>query len=175
MQTQPDEAKKYVEWVERTAFEALKARLATGDMLLAQANTLLSIILVGIGGAMAYGIKVFDAGAALPVVWGSAAAAVWLAAAGAVLVVKCITTRETQALYNEPGNLLLALNDDGTLKYPADRLKRHELDNVQGRIEKTKRRNASVAAWLDRCRIITVATPAPFIVATVIAGLIQRA
>lgn len=156
----------YAQWAENAAMEHLKGRLQTGDVLLAQANTLLSLLLVAIGGALAYAARLFEPqGVASPMAWGMAAVVAWLVVVATNLVVQCIVTRPTTTLYNEPRNIYrpeLGLSEDA--------IRGFELDNVQARIDRTKRRNAAVAYWLDRCRYAAIATPFVFVMAAWIAS-----
>lgn len=154
--------KDYLDWVEKAAIENLRGRLATGDVLLAQSNTLLSLLLVGIGGSLAYLVKLLDGAAASPLIVGMAAVAVWLFFVAAMLAFHCLFTRETQLLYNEPRHLS---NDRlKVLNFKLEDLRGFELENIQGRIEATKTRNQCVAMWLDRCRAGAIATPLIFTV-----------
>ena len=145
---------EYLEWVEKAAIENLRGRLATGELLLTQSNQLLSLLMVGIAGSLAYGAKIFgkDPG---PLEWGAAATSAWLSACAIVLTFKCIATRATQVLYNEPRNLLVP-----GISLPAARF--WEAQHIQSRIELTKTRNAGVAQWLDRCRYAVALTPVAF-------------
>lgn len=145
---------EHLEWAEKSAIENLRGRLATGDMLLTQANQLLALLLAGMAGALAYGAKVFQQGAG-PLEWGAATIAAWLAAAAITLTHKCIATRVTQMLFNEPKNLLQP-------GYALPQMRAFELENLQARIEATKARNSNVAWWLDRCRYAAALTPAVF-------------
>ncbi len=154
-----------LDWIEKAAIENLRGRLATGDVLLAQVNTLLSLLLVGIGGSLAYAVKLADNTSASPFVAGMVLVVAWLTIVAAVLVWRCLFTRETQLLYNEPRNLY---QPDLGITFEALRI--FELDNIQARIERTKKRNAMVATWLDRCRAAAVATPAPFILGACVAA-----
>ncbi|PIF38016.1 hypothetical protein CLV01_3199 [Delftia sp. 60] len=155
--------KDYLDWVEKAAIENLRGRLATGDVLLAQSNTLLSLLLVGIGGSLAYVVKLLEGSAASPLVVGMSSVSVWLFLVAAVLAFNCLFTRETQVLYNEPKSLR---NDTlKSLNLSFEDLRGFELENIQERIEKTELRNRCVAMWLDRCRGAAVATPVVFTVA----------
>ena len=155
----------YAQWAEHAAMEHLKGRLQTGDVLLAQANTLLSLLLVAIGGALAYAAALFEPeGAASPMAWGMAAVVAWLVVVAVNLVVNCIVTRPTTTLYNEPRNIYRP-----DLGLSEDQIRGFELDNVQIRIDRTKARNAVVAYWLDRCRYAAIATPFVFVVSAWIA------
>lgn len=154
----------YAEWAERNGRENLRGRLASGDFLLQQANTLLSLLFVAIAGLMAYGVRIFNPGAG-PVDWGCAVAAAWLCGVAIVLSACCIATRPTQVLFNEPGNIYkpdLGLTQTQVLEF--------EMENLQGQINLTKLRNSTVAAWLDRCRYASIAAPLVFAVAGFLAG-----
>lgn len=154
----------YVEWAEKIGTENLKGRLAAGDFLLSQANTLLSFLLGGIGGAMIYGARIFNAAPA-PIEWGAATVAIWLAAVAVILAAQCIITRSTPALYNEPMNVYKP-----ELKLSEMAIRQFELENVQARINDAKARNSRIAAWLDRCRYAALATPLVFAAAAFVAG-----
>lgn len=146
--------------------ENLRERLATGDVLLQQANGLLNLLLTGIGGALALGRTVFDDGQAPAHVWGAAAVALyWMLVAG-VLLGRCIMTRDTQMLHNEPDGLYRP-----ELGWDILKLRRAELRLLQARIDRTKQRNGPVAWWLDTCRGAAVAAPLVFaIVALAVAA-----
>ena len=60
-------------------------------------------------------------------------------------------------LYNEPGNIYKP-----KLGLTHEQILRHELKNIQERIDLTKTRNGLVAKWLNRCRYAAIATPAIF-------------
>lgn len=153
------------EWAEKAGIENLRGRLATGDVLLAQANTLLSLLLVGIGGGLAYAVKLAESVAGAPFAWGMGAATAWLCLVASVLTVKCIVTRSTPALYNEPQNLC----PPGTSMTLAE-VRGHELENISNRIKAAVLRNAAVATWLDLCRYGAISTPVIFALAAVVAA-----
>ncbi|MEH3087705.1 MAG: hypothetical protein PGN26_14490 [Xylophilus ampelinus] len=148
------------EWAEKAGIENLKGRLATGDFLLTQANTLLSILLVGIGGGLAYAVRLAEGASASVYSWGMAGATVWLCVVAAVLTAKCIVTRDTPVLYNEPKNLFNPEHEHTLME-----MRGFELKNIQARIKDVGTRNADVAKWLDRCRYAAIATPLAFIAA----------
>lgn len=155
----------YEEWAEKTSLENLKHRIATGDVMLAQANGLLSVLLIGMGGAISYGIKVFEPGPVAPSVWGAVAVAVWLMWIGIVLVFECIATRNTDVPGNEPDNIYQPEeNPEGK------GARKFELGSMQRRINSTKARNSAVAWWLDGCRYAALATPLVFLICTLVAA-----
>lgn len=85
------------ESAEHADIENLCGKLATGDFLLGQANTLLSLLPVGIGGGLAYAVKLAEGTPAAAFVWGMAVSTLWLCFVALVLVTKCIVTRRTSA------------------------------------------------------------------------------
>lgn len=155
----------YEEWAHAQAHENLKHRLASGDVLLAQANVLATVLLVGVGGAMGYATRLAERGPAVPEVWGALAAAAWLMWVAAVLVYLCVATRNTDVVGNEPSNLYFPDISPTELEVRA-----FELASVQRRITTTKSRNSDVAWWLDRCRYAALVTPVIFLLAVWVAG-----
>jgi hypothetical protein len=153
----------YAQWAETAGIENLKHRLATGDVLLSQANTLLSILLVGIGGALGLAIKVAD-GDVSPLVVAAGAAALWMAWVSAVLVHQCIATRETEVVGSAPLNVYKP-----DLGLTEERVHFHFMEQVQSRIAYTITRNSDVAYWLDRCRYAAIGTPVIFGIAAWVA------
>lgn len=156
----------YAQWAESAAVENLKGRLQTGDVLLAQANTLLSLLLVAMGGALAYAVKLFEPqSAASPMAWGMAAVVAWLVVVAVNLMLHCIVTRPTPTLYNEPRNIY-----QPTLNLSEADIRGFEMQNMQLRIDRVRERNAQVAFWLDCCRYAAIATPPVFAVAAWLAS-----
>jgi hypothetical protein len=149
---------KYEEWAEKAGVENLRARIATGDFLLTQANTLLTVLLVGIGASMASAVRIFEPGTVTATMAGSAACGLWLLWIAVLLAVRCIMTRETQMAFNEPQNIFKP-----ELRLDPEIIVRHEIKNIQRRIDLAKQRNSVVAWWLDACRYATLATPVIFI------------
>lgn len=155
----------YAEWAEKAGVENLNHRLGTGDLMLAQANTLLSILLVGIGGGLGYAAKLMESGKTSQTFWGIAAATAWMAWVGAVLVHQCIATRETEVPGSAPLNVYKPEQ-----KLTEDQVRRYFMEQLQERIAFTSKRNKTVALWLDSCRYATVATPLLFMLAAWVAG-----
>lgn len=157
-----------IEWSEQAGLENLKSRLAALDHLGMQANSLLQLLLLGMGGALAYGVKVFEPGKVTPLVAGAFAVSLWLAWVGAILIIKCIMTQEQPVAHNSPRNLY---RPDLLAQYSPEEWRKFELDNQQKRIDAAKRLNIQMAWWLDRCRLAAVATPLVFIAATGVPNL----
>lgn len=155
----------YAQWAERRADENLLHRLATGDVLSSQANTLLSMLLAGIGGALAYAMRLADPGPVSPAVWGAAVVAGWLMVVSAVLIYRCIATRTTQVPYNEPRNVYKP-----DLQLSEDEIRTFEMEGIQARIDITKARNSVVSFWLDKCRYAAASTPLFFSLTILLVG-----
>lgn len=147
-----------LEWAERAAIENLKERLANLDQLRAQASSLLQLILVGIGGALTFAVKVFDPGAIGPLVAGALAVVLWLCWVAAMLVWKCLSTSRVPVVFNHPKNLY---NDEAKVA-KVDEWRERELHTLGRRIDGVKPIVESVGAWLDRCRYAAIATPLIF-------------
>lgn len=154
----------YAQWAEAASHENLKHRLATGDVLLAQANSLLTLLMVGIGGALAHALKLLEPGNAVPTAYGAMVCCLYLVVVALVVMLECIATRNTDVLGNEPENLYLPAEG-----YTELHLRNFNMESMQRRINSTKLRNRAVAWWLDRCRYAALATPFIFIVATLVA------
>lgn len=154
----------YAEWAEKAGAENLKHRLGTGDVLLAQANTLVSILLVGIGAAMGVAVKLAE-GASGALVWGAAASTLWMALVASVLVYQCVATRETEV----PGSAPLNVYKPEKSLSEMD-VRRYFMEQIQDRIAFTCKRNSEVAYWLDRCRYAAIATPVVFMLAALVYG-----
>lgn len=151
----------YVEWAEKAAIGNLRERLVVAEALRQEANTLLTLLLAGIGGTLAYAFKAFEGGQVTPAACGAVVVALWFALISSMLMVKCVVTRPLPSLYNEPANIYKP-----DLGLSADQIRAFELQNIQSRIEQTKFRNATVAAWLDRGRLAAILTPVVFVAAS---------
>ena len=155
----------YAEWAEKAGAENLKHRLATGDVMLAQANTLLSILLAGIGGGLTFAMKIAGPMPVGRMEWGAAAATAWMAWVAAILVYRCIATRSTEVPGNAPLNVYKP-----SMNLTEVEIRNFNMELVQAQISFTGTRNAAVAYWLDRCRYASIATPAIFAVAAYMAA-----
>lgn len=150
----------YAEWAEKAGAEHLKHRLVTGDTMLAQANTLLSLLLIGIGGGLSYAMKIAGDVPVGRMEWGAAAATTWLVWVAAVLVHQCIATRGTSVPGNSPLNIYKP-----DLNLSEEEVRAFNMEIVRDQIAFTQVRNASVAHWLDSCRYAALATPIVFTIA----------
>jgi hypothetical protein len=82
-----------------------------------------------------------------------------------VLLLGALRSRPLQMLYQEP-MALHALQG----KMACEQVRVIELENIQGRIVLTGRRNAAVSAWIDRVRLGAAVTPAMFGLAAALAA-----
>lgn len=138
----------------RAGYENLGERIATAKDLLAQMNVTIALLMAGIGGALAYGVRVFEP-APGAVAIGAAAVCVYLAVLVAAVVARGLNTREAPMLYNSPKNLLMP--GQTWMQVQAG-----ELANLQERIEQQAALNRERALTLDVARYCAVASPLVF-------------
>lgn len=155
-----------LDWAEKAAVENLKERLANLDQLRTQASSLLQLILVGIGGALTFAVKVFDPGPVGPLVAGALATVLWLCWVAAMLVWKCLATSRVPVVFNHPRNLY----NDEAKRAGLDDWRERELQTLGNRIDGVKPIVESVGAWLDRCRYAAISTPLIFTLGAWVAG-----
>lgn len=144
-----------LDWAEKSGLENLNFRLQNAETLAKEAASTLTILLAGIGGALAFAVKGFEEAPPTPLAIGTAGLAIWLMITGCLLVVFCMLTTSLPALTNEPKNLYQK-------GFELNALREVELRNIQERITQTAARNHRVAAWLDRCRLLALASPLVF-------------
>lgn len=155
-----------LDWAEKAAVENLKERLANLDQLRGQASSLLQLILVGIGGALTFAVKVFDPGPVGPLVAGALASVLWLCWVAALLVWRCLSTSRVPVVFNHPRNLY----NDEAKQAGLDDWRERELQTLGNRIDGVKPIVESVGAWLDKCRYAAIATPLVFTLGAWVAG-----
>lgn len=141
-----------LEWVEKQALENLRFHIQTAEQLAKDANATLTLLLAGVGGLVAYLVKLLE----------SKADVIWLAAVGgfvmtlsvlaAALIFYCLKTVPIDAPTNEPRNIF---QPDFTL----EAIREVELGNIQLRIDQVIKRNIRVATWLDHIRLLAVCSP----------------
>mgnify|MGYP001599681261 CR=1 FL=1 len=159
--------REVLDYAEKAGTENLKFRLQNAETLAKEANSILTILLAGIGGAMALAAKGFEQATPLPsaITIAAAGLAVWLMAVAAILVVFCMLSMDLPAPTNEPLNLFQP-------DFEIDKIRIVELRNLDQRIKQATARNHRVAAWLDRVRLLAISSPAVFLlIALVWAGL----
>lgn len=142
------------EWIEKAAVENLKQRVEGADVLAKESSTTLTILLAGIGGSLAYAVKLFDGDSSRSVI---AAVVVcgWLTVCAMVLVFTCLRISKIYLVYNEPGNLLCRQERGASF----DQWRRGELKGMQERIRYNTLRNEKVAARLNLIRIMAALSP----------------
>jgi hypothetical protein len=145
-----------LDWAEKAGLENLKFRLQTCDTLAKDAGTTLTVLLAGLGATLAYAMKGAEESTSSALTVGAGAMAGWLMFVASVLICKCITTTPIWPPTNEPRNLYQKT-------YAWDDLREVELENLQKRIDQTAERNLHIAMWLDRVRLMAVASPLIFL------------
>jgi hypothetical protein len=159
--------KELLDWTEKAAQENLKFHLQNADNLAKEANTTLTVLLAALGAALAYTLKVFDAGTATAATAGAAGLTLYLTALCGLLVFKCMKIAPIPAPTNEPRNLYQK-------DFALDALREVELNNTQERIDQAVARNDGTTAWLNKVRVLAVLSPFIFAVVfacTALAGL----
>ncbi|MBA1367163.1 hypothetical protein [Burkholderia gladioli] len=143
---------KMLDWVEARAVQNLEFHIQCAEHIKKEANTTLTVILAGVGGASAYTVKLFDTHAAS---WLMVAALTFnfcllLLAAG--LILRCLKVDNISAPSNEPKHLYLP-------KYSLQLVREVELDNMQARIEEIQQRNGMAADRLEQIRLYALLVP----------------
>ncbi len=147
-----------IDWVEKQALENIRFRLQNSENLAKEASTTLTLLLAGIGGALAYAVKGFEADPISNLTAGAVALAAWFMIVAMLLVFHCLMTKSLPVPTNEPSNLYNKQMD-------FLQLREAELRNLQERISQITDRNHRYAAWLDRVRLIAIASPLVFAIA----------
>ena len=150
---------------EKAGIENLKARIGSAEVLAKEAGNTITIVLAGMGGSLAYAVKLFEPGFVASSVWGAAAVCAWLALISGSLVTRCLLVGEIMPVYNEPKNLY-----QPALRLTVIEVREYELENIQARITQTIALNWYIAKWLNRLRQAAAATPLIFSIAVVLAA-----
>ena len=159
--------REVLDYAEKAGLENLKFRLQNSETLAKEASTTLTILLAGIGGAMALAMKGFEQHLPIPsaVTIGVTGLSIWLMFVAGLLVVFCMLSMDLPVPTNEPLNLYQP-------DFDLDALRAVELRNLDQRIKQTTARNHRVAVWLDRVRLLAIASPMVFsIISLVWVGL----
>ena len=146
------------EWAEKAGHENLRFRIESAGLLAAQAATTLTVVLAGLGGAMAYAVRVAEPHPGSVAV-GAAVLCVHLAGVASLLVWKCMSVRAVPTPYNQPSYLLVP----GTL----EQLRVGELANLEMRIRDVVALSMNRAVWLNRSRALAISSPLVFVAGAV--------
>lgn len=152
-------------WINEQAKAGAAFQIACADALERQGSALLTLLLAGGGGALAYAVNLSEKKAALWQQVGMTGAALWLFALAAVLLIRGLWSRELYGPANDPANLMSAY--DMAL---AEAVK-YELENRQTCIERNRRRNDAVGFWLNICRCGAALTPLVFALSAWVAAV----
>lgn len=149
-----------LDWIEKAGIENMKVHHTCADTLAKEAATTLALLLVGMGGGMAYAAKAIDAHSWNWFAVGAAAFTIWLLALSWYLVTKCLMVEPIPQIYNEPKNL----NDPPE---DFDHMRECELLSLQKRIDDSAARNGRLASRLNLARRLAIASPAIFFIFSV--------
>ncbi len=142
-----------LDWVEKQGLENIRGHLQTMEHLTKEAHATLVLVLAGVGGSVAFVIKLMEAKTiAWPLLWAAASFGGCLIVASIMLVVTCLKVGAYPSPTNEPMRLFQP-------DYTLDQLRRVELKNLQERINQAAARNGEVATWLNRARFVAITSP----------------
>lgn len=143
---------EFAEWVEERALENLRFHIQSAEMISKEANTTLTVFLAGFGGASAYTVKLADAHASTWLLSATIAFGICLLVLSGLLILFCLKIEVIPAPTNEPRNL-------NQPSFSLQSMREDELENLQGRIDETAKRNERVAERLNRIRLCALLTP----------------
>ena len=149
-------------WAETEGYANLEDHIAIAGVISAQAATTLTLLLAGLGGALAFAVKVVEP-AASPVAWGAAALCAHLTVLAAVLVARNMHLADAPMLHNQPDSLL-------QLGASLEQLRMGELVNLEERIRDQRAMNDRCARSLNLVRRAVIAGPLAFAIAALVAA-----
>lgn len=139
-----------LDWLENTAIANLRSKHENADLIMREANTTLTIILSAIGVTTAYFANQWsvDKGIAIVALFVS----FYLIVCALCLVRKCLHLEDFPALYNEYKNL-----NQPSIEF--EKLRHHELANIQKRCEDADAIILDRSIWLNRIRVSVALSP----------------
>lgn len=162
LQSASDAKDKLLDWVTEQASENLQFHIQCAEHIKKEANTTLTVLLAGVGGASAYTVKLFDAHAAHWLMAAALTLGLSLLLLAAALILRCLKVDNIQAPTNEPKHLYLP-------EYSLQLLREVELENMQVRITDVRLRNEAVADRLERIRLYALLVP---VISAAVAGTV---
>lgn len=154
-----------LKWAEQSSAENMKFRLQTAEQLSKDANTALTLLLAGVGGALAFVAKALENTSHQPstILAGAGSLSIWFMVLAVLTLHFCIQTRPLPAPTNEPQNL-------NQPDFDLEALRQVEIKNLQERINDVVDRNSEVATRLDQIRYASAASPLVFITAVLVSA-----
>ena len=152
-----------IDWVEEQALENLRFHIQSAELIAKEANTTLTLLLAGVGGASAYVVKLLEPGHPVWLLAAAIAFGITLLCLSGWLIHGCMKIEIIHAPTNEPRNIFQP-------EFTLISIKKVEFGNLQVRIDQTAARNARVADRLNRIRLCALLTP---LIAAVV-GLASR-
>jgi hypothetical protein len=146
--------RELIDYVEQEAKIALAFTIECSDHMSRQAGTLLAILLGGAGGSLGLVITLLNSDAVRWLAIGTAVTSIYLFFVSAVLVLRCMMSRDIAPPANDPAH-----NYQPHLNLTALQVRKYELDHRQTAIEINHRRNDETARWLNLVRVMATMTP----------------
>jgi len=141
-----------LDYIESEARANAAFHIAGAEVLQKESNTLLNVLLAAQGGGIGLLAALLQRETLLVWQMGALLAGVaYLFVVSLVVVMRCLWARDLYPPANEPGNM--QVDGVGLL----DDLRRAQLKTAQDMIDLNRRRNESVAWWLNRSRLAAAA------------------
>ena len=105
MKTDDELMSDRLDWIERAAIENMRTHHACADNLAKDSAATLTLLLIGIGGGLAYSVKAIDAHSWNWLVVGSTAFTLWLVGVSWYLVGRCMMITAMPQIFNSPKTL----------------------------------------------------------------------
>jgi hypothetical protein len=147
-----EDRKAFLDWVEEQAAENMRFHAESAAVISKEANSTLTVLLAGAGGASAYTVKLLDTHGADWLLAATVTFGVCLLLLCAYLILGCLKIDEMPTPTNEPANLYLP-------SYKLVNVREAEIENAQQRIRQIVERNNKTADRLNRIRLYAVTTP----------------
>ncbi len=139
-----------IDWLENIAIANLRSKHENADLIMREANTTLTIILSAIGVTTAYFANQWSLDKSIAIV--SLFVSFYLIVCALCLVRKCLHLEDFPALYNEYKNL-----NQPSIEF--EKLRHHELANIQKRCEDADEIILDRSIWLNRIRVSVALSP----------------
>ena len=161
-----------IDWIENQAEKNLEFHHGCLENLRKEAHVILSIVIVAIGSLFGYLLQVVDVTVGFAnqrwlVLLPSFALLAYLVTTGNIVISKVLRIRDIEPPTNEPKNLLPHVKE-----YSCDQLRKFELDNLQGRIDRTRQRNDETAKSITLVRRFLCFAPVVFVAVFMVSSLL---
>lgn len=141
---------KLIDWLENIAIANLRSKHENADLIMKEANSTLTFVLSAIGVTIAYFANQWSDNKDIAIV--SLFLGFYLIVCAIFLIRKCLHFEDFPALYNEYKNL-----NQPSIEF--EKLRHHELANIQQRCEDADKIILNRSIWLNRIRVCVALSP----------------